>query len=208
MTSALQPASPSPIKSGTNSCIPHRQRGVVLVIALILLVVISLLAVTSMRNAGSSESMAGNVRTTELATQAAEIALRHCEASVLKAMGGTAAYDTTFVAANILPATNPPRWQDRTITTGWDSSSAAVFLIPLKLLNQTGMAITTYQRPPECMVESLPVILPGSAAVNTTASFVVTARGFGPEVAEVPAGANRVRPAGSEVWLQSHIQLE
>lgn len=62
----------------------HRQNGVVLIIALILLVVISLLAVTSLRGAGSAESISGNVRTTELATQAAEIALRHCEAAALK----------------------------------------------------------------------------------------------------------------------------
>ena len=44
------------------------ERGIVLVIALILLVIIYLLAVTSLRNAASSESVAGNVRTTALAT--------------------------------------------------------------------------------------------------------------------------------------------
>ena len=211
MTLALQPVSPSTIKSGTNSCIPHRQRGVVLLIALVLLVVISLLAVTSMRNAGSAESVAGNVRTTELATQAAEIALRHCESSVLKiqtnAIGDTtslaATYPTTFNATNILPASTPAQWPNMAT---WDSSSSAVFVLPLPLLNQTGMTLTTYQRPPECMVESLPVMLPGSAAVNTTASFVVTARGFGPEVG-VAAGTSR-RPVGSEVWLQSHIGFQ
>ena len=190
--------------------LPSAQHGVVLIIALVLLVVISLLAVTSMRNAGSAESVAGNVRTTELATQAAEIALRHCESSVLKIQtnanndytppAGT--YPTTFNGANILPASTPAQWLNMTI---WDSNSPAVFVLPLPLLNQAGMAITTYQRPPECMVESLPVMLPGSAAVNTTASFVVTARGFGPEVAAVPAGASRVRPVGSEVWLQYTI---
>ena len=213
MTLALQPVSPSPIKSGTNSCIPHQQQGVALLIALVLLVVISLLAVTSMRNAGSSESIAGNVRTTELATQAAEIALRHCESSVLKIQTNAngdftppvGTYPTTFNAANILPASTPAQWPN--VTTTWDSSSAAVFVLPLDLLNQTGMAITTYQRRPECMVERLPVMLPGSTAVNTTTSFVVTARGFGPEVAEVPVGTSRVRPVGSEVWLQSHIEV-
>ena len=50
------------------SVVPRRQQGVVLVIALILLVLISLLAVNSVKNSGSSESVAGNVRTTELAT--------------------------------------------------------------------------------------------------------------------------------------------
>ena len=174
-----------------------------LVISLILLVVISLLAVTSMRNAGSSESVAGNVRTTELATEAAEIALRHCEASVLKAMGGTATYATTFVAGNILPAADTPEWQKMTT---WDGTSTATFVLPLPLVNQAGMAITTYQRPPECMVERLRVVPPGSSTPVTTTTFVITARGFGPEVAA--ANAARTRPSGSEVWLQSHIELQ
>ena len=61
----------------------HSQRGVVLIIALVMLVIISLLAVSSMRNSGSTEEVLGNVRTTELATQAAEIALRRCEGLAL-----------------------------------------------------------------------------------------------------------------------------
>ena len=186
------------------------QRGVVLVIALILLVVISLLAVAGMRNAGSSENISGNVRTTELATQAAEIALRHCESSVLKirknAQGDTtspeATYPTTFTPTNILTAASPPHWQD---TAGnWDVAPSSVYVIPMSFLNQTGMAIATYLREPECMVEPLPVMLSNGTVVNTS-SFVITARGFGPEVAA--ADGSRSRPVGSEVWLQSNIQL-
>lgn len=189
---------------------PHPQHGVVLIIALIILVVISLLAVTSMRNVGSTESVAGNVRTTELATQAAEIALRHCESSVVKisriAGGDTtspeATYATTFVDTNILTASTGTTAQWQSLAT-WDSTATATFVLPLDLVNQTGMTITTYKRPPECMVESLPVVLTGSAALSTTASFVVTARGFGPEVAA--ADGARARPQGTEVWLQSTI---
>ena len=201
-----------------------RQRGVVLVIALILLVVISLLAITSMRNAGSSESVAGNVRTNELAIQAAEIALRHCESSVLmilkRANGDTttpeANYPTNFIATNILPATNPPQWQN---VATWDSPSTATYVLTAQLLNQTGMATTTYQRTPECMVEQLPVLLTNlpvldgagnvvannGTGVSTTTTFMVTARGFGPEVAV--ANSARSRPVGTEAWLQSHIEL-
>ena len=187
-----------------------RQRGVVLVIALILLVVISLLAITSMRNAGSSESVAGNVRTTELAIQAAEIALRHCESSVLRiqknAKGDTtsseATYPTTFTAANILTAASPPHWQD---TAGnWDVAPSSAYVVPISFLNQTGMEIVTYLREPECMVEPLPMLTNGT--VVSTSSFVITARGFGPEV---PAtDVSRSRPVGTEVWLQSNIQIQ
>lgn len=183
-----------------------RQRGAVLIIALLMLMVISLLAVGSIRNAASTESVAGNVRLTELATQAAEIALRHCEASVLDtltvAAGGTSAYASTFSAFNILTPASPPRWQTMAI---WDSASPATYVLPLSLVNQPGM-LRTYRRAPECMVEPLPVMPSDATVVRTTTSFVVTARGFGPDVAA--ADADRSRPVGSEVWLQSHIDLE
>jgi Tfp pilus assembly protein PilX len=189
------------------AALPLPQRGVVLVISLVLLVLISLLAVTSLRNAGSSENVAGNARTAELATQAADIALRHCEASVLKlqlnAYGDTvspeATYATTFGAANILPAMDPPTWQ-RLAT--WDSVSMASFVLPLSAVNQTGVAATTYKRPPECMVEQIST----AGAAAGPQFYVITARGFGPEVGA--ANAVRSRPSGSEVWLQSHIELQ
>lgn len=203
-------------RTGRSSGLPcaqrlQPQRGVVLVIALILLFVISLLAITNMRNAGSSESVLGNVRTTELATQAAELALRHCESSVLKVQknvrgditSAEATYDTTFNAANILEASTPPHWQG---TSGnWDKAPTLAYVLPLSLVNQAGGAIAvTYQRAPECMVEPLHVMT--GTTLDFKTSFVVTARGFGPEVAA--ANGSRDRPVGSEVWVQSHIELK
>lgn len=181
----------------------QKQTGVVLIIAMIMLIVISLLAVTSMRNSASSEALAGNVRTTEMATQAAEIALRHCESSVVAVMsvaaGATSTgYVTTIAAANILPPSTPPRWQN---LTTWDSANTATFVLPSSLVGGT----TTFKRPPECMMEALPVISSSSTTPNSSSSFVITARGFGPEVSATTTPA---RPNGTEVWLQSHIQLE
>jgi type IV pilus assembly protein PilX len=154
-----------------------------------------------MRNAGSAESVAGNVRTTELATQAAEIALRHCESSAIRATklianpsdgSAEATYSTTLLEANIIRATTSVKWQE--ITATWDSgTSTSTFVLPSTLVGGT----TTYKRPPECMVESLT----GTVAAGT-GSFVITARGFGPEVA-----AGTGRPQGSEVWLQSTIEI-
>ncbi len=203
--------SPRP-KMCANRCTPTRartaastQHGVVLIIALIMLTVISLLAVLSMRNATSSEAISGNVRTTELAHQAAEIALRHCEAAVTNitvvAGGGTPTYTSTFVAANIqAPITSTTaQWQDMTV---WDSTSTAVYILPLTEVNQVGLG-ATYLRAPECMVHPLPVMLASTTVVSNTAAYVITARGFGPEVAN-----NRNRPQGSEVWLQSHIEFQ
>jgi type IV pilus assembly protein PilX len=181
----------------------RNQSGVVLIIALILLVVISLLAITSMRGAGSAEKVAGNVRTTELATQAAEVALRHCESSAIQLARNTANtdatyYTTTFTIGSIAPV-NSVQWQS---TATWDSSSAntATFVLPASTFVVGGTS--TYKRPPECMVELLSGGMPTGAGSVTPSAFVVTARGFGPEVA---AGAGR--PQGSEIWLQSTIEI-
>ena len=182
------------------------ERGIVLVIALILLVIISLLAVTSLRNAGSSESVAGNVRTTELATQAADIALRHCESSAIKITklianasdtSAQATYPTTLAEANVQRVTTAgvstaDQWKS---VSNWDSTTTAVFVLPSTLVGDTA----TYKRPPECMVESLTGVTP----TGPPASFVITARGFGPEVA-----AGTGRPAGTVAWLQSTIEIQ
>lgn len=180
------------------------QRGVVLIIALILLVVISLLAVTSLRGAGSAESIAGNVRTTELATQAAEIALRHCESSAIQLASNLPIsdpkyYATSFPIASIAPV-NSNLWQN---TATWDSSTAntATYILPTATFAVGGSA--TYKRPPECMVELVSGGMPTGAASVTPSDFVITARGFGPEVA---AGSGR--PQGSVVWLQSTIEIQ
>jgi len=175
------------------------QCGVVLVLALVLLVAISLMAVASLRNAGSSESVLGHVRTTELATQAAEIALRHCELSLLKVLDGKSSYDTTFKFDDILPASTPARWEDLTKWDKWDGISTKPYLLSLSTLNQPNMTVT-YKRPSECMVERL------SDMQSGVSSFVITARGFGPEV--VAADNHRNRPVGSEIWLQSHIHIQ
>lgn len=175
------------------------QQGAVLIIVLIMLALLSMTAATSLRNAQSTESISGSTRNTELASHAAEVALQHCEASVMKRMaiksGETQSevvrYVTTFTDAHIAPLASPPAWQDA--KGKWDTPSQYLFLLPLDLLGNTPL----YKRAPECLVESLT-----ATPIN---QFIITARGFGPEVAA--AGAKHVRPVGTEVWLQTHITL-
>lgn len=181
---------------------PRSQRGVVLLITLLVLAIISLLAITSVRNATSSEAVSGNVRTTELATEAAELALRHCERSLLSVLitqsGEASDYITTFVADNILDEQDPAHWKN---LATWDSTSTSVYVLPLSLVNQASMTVT-YQRAPECMVERMTTMLAAATTPTTNTAFLITSRGFGPEVAADP---DRGRPSGSEVWLQSQI---
>jgi type IV pilus assembly protein PilX len=198
MTSAVQ------IQVPCRSAVLHRptssvkQRGVVLIITLIMLVVISLLATLSIRNAASSESVSGNVRTTMLAGQAAEIALRYCENYLVQVRLGTVTMATFPV---VQAAATPERWKSM---ANWDGSTSTPFTLPLDSVNQTGSA--TFSRPPECMVENVPVVNSAGTALSTTSTYIITARGFGPEVAA--AGVSRARPTGSEVWMQSTIELQ
>jgi type II secretory pathway pseudopilin PulG len=184
----------------------RKQGGVVLVVAIVILAIVSILAAYSTRNASSAEQVSNNVRLTELATQAADIALRHCERSaadvVAEQLTGESTYDRRgFASDNIFPAEDAWKWQT---PAEWDKAPPVPYVLPLNVLNEQGLN-ATYKRAPECMVGRIPMRL-SSGAVTITRTFVVTARGFGPDVDA--ANANRTRPAGSEVWLQSHIELE
>jgi type IV pilus assembly protein PilX len=170
-----------------------RQRGVVLIIALVMLVVISLLATFSIRNALSSEGIAGNARTTELANQAAEIALRYCEDEVVKA-----AKDSTVVPPmTIQGVASTPLG---VVTANWDVARVGVFVLPSTSVN---MASVTFKRMPECVAERIAVVNDTSTATTITTTYLITARGFGPEVA-----LGTGRPDGSEVFLQSTLEVE
>jgi type IV pilus assembly protein PilX len=176
----------------------HAQRGVVLVMALIMLVIVSLLATLSIRNAISTEGVSGNVRTSQLASQAAEIALRYCEEATAQINAGTVTLDPIPA---IQEYASPPLWKNP--AANWDTAASVAFVIPASSVNQEGRP-ATFKRPPECMVERMQMV--ASGAITTTSTYVITARGFGPEVAA--ANGARSRPVGSEVWMQSTIELE
>ena len=177
----------------------QNQQGAVLIIVLIMLALLSMVAVTNLRNTQSTESISGNTRNTELASQAADIALRHCEASVMKRMAinnnqaesEAAQYTSSFTDAHISNFVSPPAWQDA--AGQWDTSNPYLFILPIGLLGNTAL----YKRASECLVMSL--------TATPANHFVITARGFGPEVAA--AGAKRLRPVGTEIWLQTHVSL-
>lgn len=175
----------------------QRQSGVVLIIAMLMLIVISIASVNAMRSSTTSEVIANNSRGKALAMQAAEAGLRHCEARAVNKLTAIAASltPTETLVIDAAPASGVAyKWED--VSGNWDSASATMTVTPLTLLNATGT--TFYKRAPECMVQYLE-----SASTNKA---VITARGFGPEVAAQVADTAR-RPLGSEVWLQSNIQV-
>ena len=171
------------------------QRGVVLIIALIMLVVLSLVAVVSIKSTLSSEVSTNNSRTQTLAMQAAEAALRHCETLAQNSIKlPTVDPKKTPEAAPAAGATY--FWED--VANNWDSTGftdhGGVVLTATDINDSATQGL--YKRFPECMVQYLD---------TSPYKFVVTARGFGPDVAALEGNlpGTPAKPVGTEVWLQS-----
>lgn len=86
-----------------------RQGGAALVVGLILLVVVTLMGISAMRDTTLEEKMAGNLRDSNLAFQASETALRHCENIVERDYGLQVALFSGLGVANPPVVDNPPQ---------------------------------------------------------------------------------------------------
>jgi type IV pilus assembly protein PilX len=169
------------------------QQGVVLIVALVVLILISFLAIFSLRNAKTSEMISSNVRQREMAIQAAELALRYCEDALMQIV------DNAITLPSV-PVIQEFRAPSLGLTlANWDVARTGIFVLPLNAMNRSDMA--TYLRAPECIIERSPAD-GGSGVMILDKNFLVTARGFGPDV---PAGITT--PSGSEAWLQSDIGI-
>lgn len=94
---------------------PHRQRGVALIISLILLVIATLLGLAAIRGITQEERMAGQSYSRSLAFQATESALRQVETMVesLKPTPTASCSDSSGVMTCPPPlASATPRWED------------------------------------------------------------------------------------------------
>lgn len=89
----------------------HTQSGMALIVALIILLVMTLIGVTGMRNTTLSERMAGNLRDRNLAFQANEAFLRHAEAELHQLMNYPFPY-CSGADDPASPASLPSRFDD------------------------------------------------------------------------------------------------
>jgi type IV pilus assembly protein PilX len=158
-------------KPAPYSAARHQQRGVVLFVSLIMLMVMTLIGVTGMQNSSMEEKMVANVRDIDLSFQAAEAALREAETSlqvaVLKEFDGSN-------PGLYQPATrdNQPLWE---VDTTWNAGGA---------LDYTG-SLAYLSAQPQYIIEELPPVPDpdGSVAADEplpeTQVYRVTARGVG-----------------------------
>lgn len=92
----------------------HQQRGMVLLVALVMVVLMSLIAVASIKGSNLQEAMSGGMRDRNMAFQAAESALRKAENTVVTTNVGALAIqnkDGYFVDLNKSSTTpRPTEW--------------------------------------------------------------------------------------------------
>lgn len=177
---------------------PFKQRGTVLTLTLILLVVVSVVAITTLKTSISGEQVSKNMRTNVVALQSAETALRLCEDAVRKGVSvvGTAAFSKLPVPDTLSAGDSPTQWKTR---SNWATGSAVSTLIPSNKALVSGMRPTPQ---PRCMVEQyrLPRLDPDSTLSDP---YLVTAVGFSPDY-QVDGNGNPI--AGGEVWVQSVLR--
>lgn len=144
------------------------QRGIVLPLALVMLVMVTLIAVIALRGVTTEERISANLRSSSVAFEQSEMALRHCERIAL--VGGP-----PLDAARI----------DSTSVTGLAWRNAASWVSSFPQLQQPPSA--QYLDPlrpvtaPACLIEAVRAPLDPTVASTRVenAAFTVTARGFG-----------------------------
>jgi type IV pilus assembly protein PilX len=93
-----------------------RQRGAVLVVSLIILLLLTIVGITAMHTTTMEEKMAGNTRDRDLAFQSAEAALRDGEAYI-EGLTATSGFGSTTGLYS--ETDDAPDW---TSSTSWDNS--------------------------------------------------------------------------------------
>jgi type IV pilus assembly protein PilX len=175
-------------------CIPgfaprQRQRGLSLILTLVMLVVIAMTAAASMRGAITGEKVVNNVRLESLAHEYAEIALRYCEDQItLESSARVPTLQDTQLPAPVLMS---ELLGQRSVT--WSATPAVVTAVPAAEISSADSSATP-STPPQCFVDR----------ATLPSTYVVTARGFSPGYSARPDGTTL---SGSVVWLQSVFTL-
>ncbi|EPM49228.1 pilus assembly PilX family protein [Pseudomonas syringae] len=122
--------------------LPARQRGMVLLVSLVFLLLLTLLGISSMQNATLQEKMAGSVQIRNLSFQAAEAVLRRGESSI-KVVGYTLAKCTNCL---------PPAESTTLTAAGVGASGVSWLAAPGGFygVQNLGTTATPISRPPTC----------------------------------------------------------
>jgi Tfp pilus assembly protein PilX len=187
---STQPRRPSPLH--------RRAQGFVLVVALVLMAIMGVVSTAAIKLALQGDSVSIGLRSVNLTSQAAEIALRWCELQARLADAGNAGSLVAVQGVQGNGTQAPNLWQ----TVGNFENNAVTVSVPPAILN--GAGLTNFPVMPRCLVEYDHSVFfdAGSGSTAQSRVYVSTVRAFSPDYTR--QGANRV---GSEVWLQSRLFL-
>jgi type IV pilus assembly protein PilX len=160
--------------------LPSRQRGVALIVALVVLVIIGLTSAAVMRGALSSDLVTNNTRVQTLASQAAQVALKYCETKLL-------APPPIDIILLDVPVDGTMAW---TVFGNWTNVNL-VNTVPDEYM-KSELSSFAPSRMPQCIAQR--------STAGAAPTIVVTARGFSPDFQADPDSGATV--AGSVVWLQ------
>lgn len=197
-----------------NKKTPHNlnQKGFVLIVSLIFLVIMTGLVITSVRRATMDEKSAANMQSQNVAFQAAEKALRFCEGALeldtskgddfcKKKKGLTGILATVVIASSDETPTCPPIQPDGNnpqanfpncsqVKNNWSGSGALATTIATAKSDPN--YVTNASSQPQCMVEEWR-FSNDALGKEQKPAYVITARAVGSN-------------ANSVVWLQETIR--
>lgn len=167
-----------------------RQSGVALPVTLIFLVVMTMIGVAAIRNVSLEEKMSGNLRSQQLAFEAAEQVLRYCEGLVqAKPQSDPAAYPQ--LEAGPVPGDSQHGKNHWELAASWRSDAISIPL-PASVAASAELA-----EAPRCMIEKMALVGDREFQLNPAdqlPAYRITARGIG-------TGSNVA------VILQSYLRL-
>jgi Tfp pilus assembly protein PilX len=146
--------------------VPIGQRGIVLPLALVMLVMVTLIAVVALRGVTTEERISANLRSSSVAFEQAELALRFCEQ--IATAGGLPLADARIDSTSTtgLAWRNASTWS----TTKVQHPPTAQYLDPARPVSQPGCLIEAVRAPLDPTVSSSRV---------ENAAYTVTSRGYG-----------------------------
>lgn len=156
-------------------------RGSVLILALVLLIMLTLMAVTEMSINTVETRVATNSADQQVAFQTTEGAINEATNNLLAGLYSNGSFMSNANGLYLFDPTTPPLWT----TIDWNSSSAVI-----KSFKGSSIAQSSY------IIEQLPSIIQGGQSMNSPAYvYRITARGVG-------ASGNAV------VVLQTTVQIQ
>jgi len=169
----------------------RRQEGAILVIALLFLVLLTIIGVSSISGVTLEEKMASNLREQNVAFQAAESALRDAEIDLESGIGGSGNRDPMTIATHFStdcttaftngvcrqPAAPPGAWQTEIVTVStWNWTDANKTVAYGRFTGAA--ALTGVFRQPRYVIEYLQE-KDDSSTAPITRYFRISARGWG-----------------------------